>query len=204
MHRCRKVGSLRSPEPAQDFPNITSLRFVGFVVLFLCAIPADLLAQRNPPSPSLGGSLRFGQGPVITVAGGVLGTLPLGARVQVRGEVMKASQGIETCEAEFPASQRCSSSPLIGILGLSLHRPVGAFGLGLGAGTGVHVEEEAFGGTSPLVQMVGVVERSLGSAWVAEANLSWLHAFNATWEERLGERLQYFLVGVALRRSWQR
>jgi hypothetical protein len=138
------------------------------------------------------------------VAMGLTASCPLRPRLQLRAELMKAFQGLESCEAEFPSSQRCNSSPIVGIVGLSFRHPIGSWAFGLDAGAGVHLEEEAFGGETPLVQLTGAMERNLGPTWVAEATMSWSRALNDVWEERLGEPLQYVLVGVGIRRRWSR
>jgi hypothetical protein len=167
----------------------------------LGGFPGGAAAQApSAPGPSVGVSLQAGDGPAFTLAVGLVGTAPLRPGLELRGQVLKAFQGIESCEAEFPASQRCASSPLAALGGLSLARPAGPWGLRLDAGAGVHLEEADFGGTSPLMQLGGGVERPLGSAWVGEATVSWTRAFNDTWEDRLGEPLAYLLVGVGIRR----
>lgn len=179
----------------------------GILVLVASlALPDGSLAQSQVggADPSLGLAFRAGEGPAATVAVGLIATHPLGPRLQLRGEITKAYQGLESCEAEFPSSQRCNSSPFMGIAGLSLRRPLGSWALGLNAGGGLHREEEEFGGWAPLVQLGGVMERNIGPAWIAEATVSWARAFNDVWEDRLGEPLQYVLLGVGLRRRWSR
>lgn len=99
-------------------------------------------------------------------------------------------QGLEGCEAEFPDPQRCASSPFTGIVALSFRHPTDSWAFGLDAGAGVHVEDEAFGGSAQLVRFGGAMERSLNTGWVAEGRPVVGRALNDVWEERLGESLQ--------------
>ncbi|CAN5731732.1 hypothetical protein BH23GEM11_BH23GEM11_00620 [soil metagenome] len=181
------------------------LFFCGFFLLCLGGMPIGAGGQVHPyPDPTGGVTLRAGSGPAATVMAGLVGTYPLGPQLRLRAEGLKAFQGIETCEAEFPDSQRCRSSPLMGVVGLSYQVPAGLWSFGLNAGAGVHFEDEAFGGAAPMLQLAGVLERALGDAWVGEATVFWAQAFNDTWEERIGESLGYVLIGVGLRRRWHR
>jgi hypothetical protein len=161
-------------------------------------------ATAMPAAPSGGITLRAGSGPAATIMAGVVGTHPLGPRLRLRAEALKSFQGIETCQDQFPDSHRCRSSPLMGVVGLSYHRPADLWSFGLGAGAGVHLEDEEFGGAAPMLQLRGGLERVLGDAWVGEATVLWAQVFNATWEEQIGEPLGYFLVGMELRRRWRR
>jgi hypothetical protein len=187
-------GGLPTPVGAQSSSADPSRGVAG--------APSQSPAATADPSPGV--AFRAGEGPAATVAVGLVASWPLRPRLHFRGEVMKAIQGVAGCEAEFPSSQRCSSSPVLGVLGFSLRQPMGSWALGLDTGAGVHLEEEAFGGGTPLVQLGGAMERNLGPAWVAEATVSWSRARNHVWEVRLGEPLEYVLVGVGLRRRWSR
>ena len=189
-------------------PQKHSFLFGILAILTFGGVPTGVLAQgpSGGVDPSLGVALRAGDGPAATVAAGLVASWPLRPRLHLhlRGELMKAFQGLEPCEAEFPSSHRCNSSPVKGILGLSFRHPIGSWAFGLDAGAGVHLEDDAFGGGTPLIQLGGAMEKNLGPAWVAEATVSWARAFNDVWEERLGEPLQYLLVGVGIRRRWSR
>lgn len=177
---------------------------IGILVGLSCA-PSGVLAQDDPVRDlSLGVVLRAGAGPAATLAAGLAGTHPLSAGLGLRAEALKAFQGLESCEDEFPRSQRCASSPWMGVVALSWRRPARSWSFGLDAGAGLHLEEEAFGGASPLLHLGGAFERSIGDRWILESTVVAARALNGTWEDRIGDPLGYLLIGIGIRQRWTR
>jgi hypothetical protein len=180
-------------------------RLAATFALVATPTATELAAQGSlATDPTLGLLVRGGDGPVATLAVGVVGSYPVRPHLHLRAEGLRYFQGLESCEAEFPESHRCASSPLSGVIGVSMRRPGDTWALRLDTGAGVHIEDSDFGGTAPVLQLGAGIERGFGRAWAVEATFSWTRTFNDTWEDRLGEPLQYALFGIGLRRGWDR
>jgi hypothetical protein len=140
-------------------------------------------------------------GYVQTIALGAGASWDLSRHLRLRAEATRFVDGIAPCDDSWPESEACSARPMEAVAGIGLvARPVARVAVTAELLGGVNrMDRSGLGGAAPAVRVGTGIETRLGSSWVGGLVAFRSTAFNAQYEDLIGKRPTYRMVGLTLR-----